>query len=381
MTSDRSLRLGMIGGGPGAFIGAVHRFAAEMDREFELVAGSFSSTPEKSAETGRELGLDKARVYPSWERMIADESSLPASQRIHAVAIVTPNHLHHGPAIAALKSGFHVICDKPMTISSELAAEMEKAVADSGCVFVLTHNYTGYPMVREARELVKNGVIGEVRKVYAEYLQGWLSEALEEDGQKQASWRTDPARSGPGGSLGDIGTHAFNLLEHVSGLRVDSLIGVVSTFVSGRRVDDDAMTMVRMSNGANGTICCSQVCAGRENGLSLRVFGTKGGIEWSQEQPNDLIVWRKDGASETRRSGNAWLSDSAQTLGRIPAGHPEGYLEGFANIYRAFARAIRGEQDLEDAYPTVADGSRGVRFIEAVLESSESGKWVGLKNT
>jgi predicted dehydrogenase len=217
--------------------------------------------------------------------------------------------------------------------------------------------------------------------VYAEYLQGWLSEALEEDGQKQASWRTDPALSGPGGSLGDIGTHAFNLLEHVSGLRVDSLIGVASTFVSGRRVDDDAMTMVKMSNGANGTICCSQVCAGRENGLSLRVFGTNGGLEWSQEHPNDLIVWRKDGASETRRSGNVWLSDSAQTLGRIPPGHPEGYLEGFANIYRAFARAIRGEKDLEDAYPTAADGCRGVRFIEAVLKSSESAKWVGLKNT
>ncbi|RMH04890.1 MAG: gfo/Idh/MocA family oxidoreductase, partial [Planctomycetota bacterium] len=239
-----------------------------------------------------------------------------------------------------------------------------------------THNYTGYPMVREARELVRSGRIGEVRKVYAEYLQGWLADPLEATGQKQAEWRTDPARSGPGGSLGDIGTHAFNLLEHVTGRRVARLLGQRSSFVPGRKVDDDAQVLLELDNGATGTLACSQVCVGRENGLRLRVYGTEGAIEWDQEHPNDLVVRWKDRPAEIRRTGNGYLGAAAQSLGRIPPGHPEGYLEAFANLYRAAARAIRGEDDLDDAYPTVEDGVRGVRFIEKVIESSEARAWV-----
>jgi len=373
MSADRSLRLGMIGGGPGAFIGAVHRLAAEMDREFALVAGAFSSDAKKSAETGRELGLEHDRVYPNWEAMLEAETTLPEDRRIHAVSIVTPNHVHHGPAVAAMRAGFHVICDKPMTVSSELAAEMEEVVGETGRVFALTHNYTGYPMIREAREIVQGGTIGEVRKVYVEYLQGWLAEPLEQAGQKQAEWRTDPARSGPGGSLGDIGTHAFNLLEHVTGAKVARLAGRVDAFVKGRKLDDDAMVWLEMEGGATGALCCSQICAGRENGLALRIYGTEGGIEWEQEHPNDLVVRHKDGPSEIRRAANAYLSPAAQGLGRIPSGHPEGYLEGFANLYRSFATTIRGEEITDGALPTVADGARGVRFIEAVLESSGAG--------
>ena len=373
------LRLGMVGGGPGAFIGAVHRLCAEMDREFTLVAGAFSSDPEKSAQAGRELGLDAARVYGSWEDMAAKEAALPEDRRIHAVSIVTPNHLHAGPALAFLERGFHVICDKPLTTDSATADEIVAAARRSGRVFALTHNYTGYPMVREARELVRSGALGEVRKVYAEYLQGWLAEPLERTGQKQASWRVDPRRSGPGGSLGDIGTHAFNLLEHVTGLRVARLLGQTRSFVPGRRVDDDAMALVELSNGATGSICCSQVCVGRENGLRLRAFGTLGGFEWDQERPNDLLVYWKDRAPELRRPANGWTGAAARSLARIPPGHPEGYLEAFANVYRAFARAIRGEPaGLDDPFPTAADGARGVRFIEVVLESARSAAWVTL---
>jgi predicted dehydrogenase len=277
----------MVGGGPGAFIGAVHRLAAEMDREFCLVAGAFSADPAKSRAMGEELGLDPDRVYGSWAAMLEKEAVLPEDQRIHAVAIVTPNHVHHAPAIAALQAGLHVICDKPLTISSALAEEMRLAVESSGKVFALTHNYTGYPMVREARELIASGALGKVRKVYAEYFQGWLADAVEESGQKQADWRTDPARSGPGGSLGDIGTHAFNLLEHVTGLEVVRLQGKVTTFVEGRRVDDDAMTLVEMNNGANGTICCSQVCVGQENSLRLRVLAPRG--VWRGPKKNPMI--------------------------------------------------------------------------------------------
>lgn len=372
------LRLGMVGGGPGAFIGAVHRLCAEMDREFTLTAGAFSSDPAKSAQAGRELGLDPTRVYGSWEDMAEKEFALPADRRIQAVSIVTPNHLHHGPAVEFLKRGFHVICDKPLTTSTALAREIATAAKKSGKVFALTHNYTGYPMIREARDLVRSGALGEVRKVYAEYLQGWLADPLEQSGQKQASWRVDPAKSGPGGSLGDIGTHAFNLLEHVTGQRVTRLYGQTKSFVPSRQVDDDAMALVELSNGASGTICCSQVCVGRENGLRLRVFGTLGGFEWDQERPNDLLVYWKDRAPELRRPGNGWIGANARALGRIPPGHPEGYLEAFANVYRAFARAIRGEADIQDAFPTAEDGVRGVAFIETVIASSKSGEWAML---
>jgi len=375
MTSKNKIRIGMVGGGPGAFIGGVHRIALSIDGDFDLVAGAFSSSAEKSAQTGQELGLNPARVYGSWAEMAEAEAALPEEQRIQAVAIVTPNHVHHGPTVEFLKRGFHVICDKPLTVNSELAQEMLDVAASSGKVFALTHNYTGYPMIREARELVRGGGIGRVLKVYAEYLQGWLVDPLEETGQKQAGWRTDPARSGPGGALGDIGTHAFNLLEHVAGVRVSRLLADRRSFVPSRKVDDDTMAMLEMENGATGTLLASQVCAGRENGLRLRIYGSEGGIEWDQEHPNDLRICWKDKPTEIRRSSNGYLGESAQSLGRTPAGHPEGYLEGFANIYRAFARAVRGESDLEDAYPTAADGLRGVQFIETVIRSAESHTW------
>ncbi len=377
--APRPIRIGQIGGGPGAFIGAVHRLCMRMDGDFQLVAGAFSSDPERSRQTGRELGLDPGRVYDSWKAMLEGEAARPEGERIEAVSIATPNHLHHGPAVAFLRRGFHVICDKPLTTDSRLAAEMAAAARESGRVFALTHNYTGYPMVREARELVRSGRLGQVRKVYVEYLQGWLADRLEATGQKQAAWRTDPARNGPGGSLGDIGTHAFNLLEHITGERVARLLGVRRAFVEGRPVDDDAMVLLELSGGGSGTLTCSQVCVGRENGLRIRIFGTEGSLEWDQEHPNDLRVWWKDRAPELRRPGNPWLGASALSLGRIPPGHPEGYLEAFANLYRAFAQAIRGEADLEDAFPTVADGVRGVRFIEAVIASSEEGRWVELE--
>ncbi|TAH39581.1 MAG: Gfo/Idh/MocA family oxidoreductase [Planctomycetota bacterium] len=379
MSARRRLRMGMVGGGPGAFIGAVHRICLAMDGEFTLVAGAFSSDPEKSRQTGAELGLEPARVYGSWEEMAAREAALPAEVRIDAVSIVTPNHVHHGPAIEFLRRGFHVICDKPLTTDSRRAAQMAAAVRKSKRVFALTHNYTGYPMVREARELVRGGKIGQVRKVYAEYLQGWLADPLEKSGQKQASWRVDPKRSGPGGSLGDIGTHAFNLLEHVTGQRVKRLYGKRSSFVPGRKVDDDAMVLLELGGGGNGTLCCSQVCVGEENGLRLRVYGTEGGIEWHQHHPNDLKIYWKDRAPEIRRAANGYLTPSARSLARVPPGHPEGYLEGFANIYRAFARAIRGQKDIEDSFPTVQEGVRGVRFIEAVIASSRRKSWVGLR--
>lgn len=370
------MRLGMVGGGPGAFIGAVHRLCAEMDREFRVVAGAFSSDPGKSAETGRELGLAAGRVYGSWEEMVEREAALPEVERIHAVSIVTPNHLHAGPAIAFLERGFHVICDKPMTTDSATAEKIAAAVRKSGRVFALTHNYTGYPMVREMRDLVRGGGIGRVRKVYAEYLQGWLATPLEQTGQKQAGWRTDPQRSGPGGSLGDIGTHAFQLTEHVTGLRVARIFGKTTAFVAGRAVDDDAMALLDFEGGASGVLCCSQVCVGRENGLRLRVFGETGGAAWDQEHPNDLTVWSADGAPQLRRPGNAYLSAAARSLGRLPPGHPEGYLEAFANLYRAFARRIRGEPDaIADPFPTVEDGIRGVRFIEAVIASARANDW------
>ncbi|MDA0668295.1 MAG: Gfo/Idh/MocA family oxidoreductase [Planctomycetota bacterium] len=372
------VRIGMIGGGPGAFIGGVHRMAMALDGRYQLIAGAFSSSPEKSQETGRELGLNPWRVYGSWQQMLASEAGLPKEQRIEAVSIVTPNHVHHGPSVAALHAGFHVICDKPLTISSALADEIVAAAKSSDCLFALTHNYTGYPMIREARELVQSGGIGRVLKVYAEYLQGWLVDPIEESGHKQAAWRTDPSRSGPGGALGDIGTHAFHLLEHVSGERVTRLFGHRSSFVPTRKVDDDAMVLLEFADGATGTLTASQVCTGRENGLRLRIYGTEGGIEWEQENPNDLRVLKKDGAFEVRRPGNAYVGAGAASLTRLPGGHPEGYLEGFANIYTAFARAIRGEENLDHPYPTVEEGQRGVLFIESVIASSEQAKWVQL---
>jgi len=372
------VRIGMVGGGPGAFIGGVHRIALAMDGCCELVAGAFSADAAKSQQAGKELRLAPARVYGSWSQMLTVEAALPEQERIEAVSIVTPNHVHHGPAVAALEAGFHVICDKPLTISSALALEVQAAVERSGKVFALTHNYTGYPMIREARELVRGGGIGRVLKVYVEYLQGWLVDPIEDTGQKQASWRIDPAKSGPGGALGDIGTHAFQLAEHVSGEQVSRLFGHRQSFVASRQVDDDSMVLLEFANGASGCLTASQVCTGRENGLCLRIYGSKGGIEWAQENPNELRVLHKDGALEVRRSGNGYLGATAASMTRLPAGHPEGYLEGFANLYRNFARAIRGLPLAEAPFPTVAEGVRGVQFIETVVASARQEQWLAL---
>lgn len=374
---SQRVRIGMIGGGQGAFIGAVHRICLRLDGHFDLVAGCFSQDPENTIKTGDELSIAPERCYSSWQEMIEKEAALPEEVRIEAVSIVTPNHVHHGPAKAAMEAGFHVICDKPLCISQEEADDLAATVEKTGQIFALTHNYSASPMVREARERVAAGDLGTIRKVYVEYLQGWLSEKLEESGQKQADWRTDPSRSGPVGALGDIGTHAHQLLEFITNSRVSRIFAVLNTFVDGRALDDDDMLLVEMENGATGTLCSSQVCFGRENGLKIRVFGTRGALEWQQEHPNDLQVTGEDGSVTTIRTATGAASAAANSLTRTPPGHPEGYLEAFANIYAAFARAVRGEgQPVEDPYPTVADGVRGIRFITAALQSSSEGRWV-----
>ena len=382
---SHKLRIGMVGGGPGAFIGGVHRICLAMDGQFELVAGAFSSDPAKSLKTGAELGLDPKRIYGDWKGMLEAEAKLPTDQRIQALSIVTPNALHFGPAKLALEKGFHVICDKPLTITVEEAEELEKLVAHSKLQFCVTHNYTGYPMVREAAHLVQSGQLGEIRKVYVEYLQGWLSDKLEETGQKQASWRVDPKISGPCGAMGDIGTHAANLAEHLTGSRIESMLALLKTWVEGRALDDDGMVLFKLKNGATGTLAASQVCVGKENALAIRIFGTKGGLSWQQEHPNDLHVYWKERAQELRRPGNGWVHDEAKTLQRIPAGHPEGYLEAFANLYRDLAeqiRARRGKRKPDPAsllVPTVEDGADGVRFIHAAVKSSDdNAAWVPL---
>lgn len=376
--SDR-VRIGMIGGGQRAFIGAVHRIALRIDDAFDLVAGCFGRDPNNTKITGEELGLDAERCYPTWEAMIEAESKLPEDQRIEAISIVTPNHLHHAPAKAAMEAGFHVICDKPLCISQEEADDLAATVKSTGMVFALTHNYCASPMAREARERIARGDLGTIRKVYVEYLQGWLSDKLEESGHKQAHWRTDPQRSGPVGALGDIGTHAYQLLEFITGMNVASIYARLHTFVDGRALDDDDMVLLEMENGATGTLCSSQICFGRENGLRIRVFGTSGAIEWNQEHPNDLHVTGEDGAVTTVRCATGVVGTASASLTRTPAGHPEGYLEAFGNIYSAFARAVRDEaQPMDHPFPTIEDGVRGIRFIGAALRSSKEDRWIDI---
>lgn len=372
----------MIGGGRGAFIGAVHRIAAAMDQQAELVAGAFSSDAARSRESGADLNLDPSRVYGSYEEMAAAEKDRPASERLDFVVIVTPNHQHFGPAKLFLESGFNVICDKPVTFDLKQAKELRKVVAKSGKVFVLTHNYTGNVMVKQARELVRSGYLGEIRKVVAEYPQGWLSSFLEKDGQKQAAWRTDPKRSGAAGSLGDIGTHAENLAHYITGLEIESLCADLSTFVKGRLLDDDGSILVRYKGGAKGTLFASQIAIGEENNLNIRVYGSKASLEWHQEHPNQLVVKYPDQPRQVWGRGNGYLSPKLQKFTRIPAGHPEGYLEAFGNIYTEAFRAIRAEvagkkvpKDVD--YPTINDGVYGMAFIETAVKSSNLGaKWV-----
>ena len=375
------LRLGMVGGGPGAFIGAVHRIAARLDDRYELVAAALSSNPERSIAGAKELHI--ARPYVTYEEMATAESKRPDG--IDVVSIVTPNHLHHAPAKAFLEAGIHVICDKPLTTTLEDALDLENTVKRTGLVFGLTHNYTGHPLVRQAREMVLGGELGPIRIVQVEYPQDWLSTPLEATGHKQAEWRTDPSRSGPGGSLGDIGTHAFNLACFVTGLRCEELAADVTTFVPGRRVDDNVQVMLRFSNSAKGGLWASQVAPGNENNLRLRVYGEKAGLEWRQEDPNELIFTPLGEPPRTIRRGSAGTGSAAAHATRVPSGHPEGYLEAFAQLYSDIAEQIIARREKRKAgansllVPTVSDGVEGVRFIQAVLESSRKGSaWTQL---
>jgi predicted dehydrogenase len=372
---NRRVRLGMVGGGPGAFIGAVHRIAARMDDRYELVAAALSSDPKKSLAAAKEFHIPRA--YESFQEMAAAESKRPDG--IEAVAIVTPNHMHHGPAEAFLDAGIDVICDKPLTTSLGDALDLASAVKKTGLVFGLTHNYTGHPLVRQAREMVAAGELGPIRLVQVEYVQDWLSTPLERTGQKQAEWRTDPARSGPGGSLGDIGTHAFNLACFVTGLTCEQVAADVSTFVPGRRLDDNVHMMLRFSKGVKGSLWATQVAVGNENNLRLRIYGEKAGLEWGQENPNELIFGALGEPRRIIRRGSAGTGRAAAHATRVPSGHPEGYLEAFAQLYTDLAEQIvaRREKRKPDPdsllVPGVEDGVEGVRFINAAIESSRNG--------
>jgi predicted dehydrogenase len=374
--TGRRIRLGMVGGGEGAFIGAVHRIAARIDDHYQFVAGALSPTPERSLRSGLALGLDRKRIYCDYTEMARRERNLPDG--IEAVCIVTPNHLHAAVATAFIKAGIHVICDKQLTTTLKKAIKLRALVKKSGRVFVLTHNYTGYAMVRQAREMVQGDALGEVRIVQIEYPQDWLTERIELTGHKQASWRTDPVRSGAGGCVGDIGTHAYNLADFVTGIPVTEILAELTTFVPKRALDDNAQILLRYANGARGSLWASQVAPGNENNLSLRVYGSKGGIEWHQEQPNHLY-WSPFGEPTRRLSrAAAGLGATATRVSRIPAGHPEGYLEGFATIYTEAAAAIRAAHhgkrpDKAVIFPTIDDGVKGVAFIAAAVTSSRRG--------
>lgn len=374
------LRLGMIGGGQGAFIGAIHRIAASLDGLYELTAGAFSSDAAKSQATGVLLGLAPGRVYDSYEELITQEKQRPAAERVQVISIVTPNHLHFAPAKMALENGFDVILDKPMTFSLAEAKQLQVVATASGRLLCLTHTYTGYPMVKEARQLLAAGTLGPIRKAYVEYPQGWLSSFEEGGANKQAAWRTDPARSGVAGAMGDIGTHAFNLLEYVTGLQVTRLCADINTVVAGRQLDDDGAVLLKLSNGASAVLTASQIAAGEENNVRIRVYGDKGGLEWQQVDANTLQVKWLDRPAEIRRTGTGYVSSFAKHNARAPAGHPEGYLEAFANLYRNFALTLQARDTGETAspealdYPSIADGVRGMAFIENVIASGQSDK-------
>jgi predicted dehydrogenase len=379
---DGKIRLGMVGGGEGAFIGAVHRLAARMDGHYELVAGALSATPEKARRSGEALGLAPDRVYPDYEAMAKAEAARPDG--IEAVAIVTPNHVHAGPTYAFLKAGIHVICDKPLTLSLAEARKMKDAVEQSGRIFALTHNYTGYPLVRRAREMVKAGDLGEIRLIQVEYPQDWLTGPTETTGNKQAEWRVDPARSGAGGALGDIGTHAYNLADYVGGIELSELAAELTSFGAGRKLDDNVQIMLRYANGARGALWASQVAPGHENGLRLRIYGTKGGLLWVQANPNEMLFSPLGQSTRIVTRGGPDAGEAAARVTRIPPGHPEGYLEGFANIYSEVALAIKaarsGTKPPEGVhFPTIEDGVKGLAFVEAAVKSSKAnGAWVKL---
>ena len=376
----KKLKMGMVGGGSGAFIGAVHRRAAVMDGEVEFVAGALSSTPEKALASGRELGLTDERNYASWERMLEAELSLPEEESVDFVSVVTPNHMHHPVARGFAEAGFNVVLDKPMVQTSQEAEDLTQVVEDSGVVFAVTYTYTGYPMVKQARHMVRQGLLGEVRKVIVEYNQGWLASRLEESGAKQAEWRTDPARSGIAGAVGDIGSHAENLVSTITGLEVAEICADLTTFVSGRRLDDDGNLLIRYEGGAKGVMVASQISAGEENDLRVRIYGTEGGLEWRQEEPNYLFHRPTEEPERVLKRGNDYLCEEAKRASRLPSGHPEGFIEAFANVYMSVAATIRARQEqvepdgLPRDFPTVYDGARGVYFIEKTVESSQSDK-------
>jgi predicted dehydrogenase len=378
----RKLRMGMVGGGRDAFIGGVHRRAAMLEGNVELVSGAFSSTPEKSKASGRDLLLPEERVYGSYEEMIAKESALSEDERIDFVSVVTPNHMHYPVAKAFVDAGFHVACDKPMVHTVEQAMDLVSAVKDKGVIFAVTYNYTGYPMVKQARCMVQDGTLGDILKVMVEYPQGWLATRAEAEDSKQAEWRTDPARSGISGCIGDIGSHCENLVSYVTGLELEAICADLTTFVPGRRLDDDGNILLRFKGGAKGILTASQVCPGQENSLSIRVWGTKAGLEWQQENPNYLYVRDNAGPERIYKRGNAYNCEAAVANSRLPSGHPEAFYEAFANVYKNFADTVRAKilgiepSDLMLDFPTVEDGARGVYFINKAVESSGSDvKW------
>lgn len=379
---NRKLRMAMIGGGKDAFIGAVHRLAFNMDGQVQLVAGALSIRPEVAIESGQELFLDEDRIYTDYKTMLEKEAAMPADKRIDFVSIVTPNFAHFDPAMMALDKGFHVVIEKPITFSLDEAKQLKAKLEQTGLTLLLCHTYTGYPMVKQAKRFLQSGALGKIRKVYVEYPQGWLSTSLEKTGQAQAAWRTDPKRSGKAGSMGDIGTHAFNLAEYVTGLQVESICADINTIVEGRMLDDDGAAFLKFNNGASGVLMATQIAAGEENNVKIRIYGEKGGIEWKQEDANTLLVKWLDKPAEIYRAGSGYLDSFAKHNCRTPAGHPEGYLEAFANLYRNFALTVRARINGETPqaewldFPGVEEGIRGMAFIENVIASGQSeNKW------
>ncbi len=385
MPAKRKLRYGMVGGGQNAFIGAVHRMAANLDGQIELVAGAFSSDAKNSRTTGDQLFLNPRRVYGSYEEMARREAMLPAGERMDFVSIVTPNFLHAPVATTFLKQGFHVVCDKPMTLTLTEAKALRATVRQTGKIFTLTHNYTGYPMVKEARDLVRGGKLGKILKVVAEYPQGWLLDRIEATGQKQAAWRADPKKAGASCCVGDIGTHAENLGRYITGLQIDELCAEFTTFVPGRKLEDDANMLIRYRGGAKGVLHCSQISCGEENNLNIRVYGTLGSLAWQQEHPNELKFTPKGGPARILRRGNDYVGETAKKFTRLPFGHPEAFIEAFANIYLEAVAAIRARNEAKRGtfdFPTVDDGVIGMAFIEtAVKSAAANGRWTKFPKT
>jgi predicted dehydrogenase len=380
------IRMGMIGGGKNAFIGAVHRIAANIDGQIELCCGALSANPETAKESGAALFLAEDRNYGSYQEMIEKESLLPADIRMHFVTIVTPNFAHFAPAMLALQHGFHVVIDKPITLSLAEARQLQEKVQETGLTLCLTYTYSGYPMVKQARQMVKDNAFGKIRKIMVEYPQGWLSLPSEKDGNKQSAWRTDPSKSGISGCMGDIGTHGAQLAEYISGLEITQICADLNIVVDGRALDDDGNVLLKFSNGANGILVASQIAAGEENALKIKVYGEKGGLEWHQEEPNTLKVKWLDAPAQLYRTGQGYLSAAAQFNARTPSGHPEGYLEAFANIYRNFALTLKSKLEGKEPtaemldFPGVAEGVRGMAFIENVVASGQSDqKWTDFK--